>query len=275
MPLGLSASEVSPGDTAPSVHSGVPDPSMIARMANAFFQMTPNQTAVGADPGVPVAPPSPAFFPAPNVVTTAAPFAPANPLVGPPDLPPSTIPSIVPTPNLTAPHAPSQSALPPGYGEPPLPGASTGSVGPAAPFGLGDTAHLVPEAHRSHPLDGGGSKGPSDGAYFLAETAFASAPVASTPAPAAPGVAAAPQAAPATADRRKAFHRKASPRPRPITISSNSTCGPSPRRRAAPWASRSTPRPSSATSRSCKSASTAARNWSGSTMPRPPKNLWR
>jgi len=207
MPLGLSASEVSPGsapETAPGVQSGVPDPALIARMANAFFQLAPNQTAVGADPGVPLAPPSPAFFPAPNVVTTAAPYAPANPLVGPPDLPPSTIPSVVPTPNITAPHAPSLSALPPGYGEPPLPGASAGSLGPSAPFNLGDTAQLVPEAHRSHPVDGGGSSAASDGAYFLAETAFASSPVASSPAPAAPGVAAAPQtgsipAAPASA----------------------------------------------------------------------------
>ncbi len=193
MPSGLSASELSTEapDSAPGAHSGFPDPAVIARMANAFFQMAPSQTAVGADPGVPLAPPSPAFFPAPNVVTTAAPYTPANPLVGPPDLPPSTIPSIVPTPNLTLPHAPSLSALPPGYGEPPLPGASAGAVGPGAPFNLGDTAQLVPEAHRVHPFDGAGAAASNDGAYFLAESALAQAPVATTPAPALP---AAPQA---------------------------------------------------------------------------------
>jgi cysteine desulfurase/selenocysteine lyase len=201
MPLGLSASEFTPGDapeTAPGVHAGFPDPALIARMANAFFQMTPNQTAVGADPGVPLAPPSPSMIPAPNLATSVAPFTPANPLVGPPDLPPSTIPSIVPTPNITAPHAPSQQTLPPGYGEPPLPGASASSVGPSAPFNLGDTTQLVPEAHRIHPSDGvNGASPSSDGAYFLAESALGSAPVASTPAPALPAVSPVPQAAPA------------------------------------------------------------------------------
>ena len=62
MPFGLSASEVSPGsapETAPGVQSGVPDPALIARMANALFQLAPNQTAASpnvssADPGVPV-----------------------------------------------------------------------------------------------------------------------------------------------------------------------------------------------------------------------------
>ena len=202
MPFGLTASELSPGDapeTAPGVHSGFPDPSVIARMANALFQMTPSQTAVGADPGVPVAPPSPAMFPAPNVVTSVAPFTPANPMVGPPDLPPSTIPSVVPTPNLTAPHAPSLSALPAGYGDPPLPGASAGSVGPSAPFNLGETVQLVPDAHRANPFEAGGPPASTDGAYFLAETAFASAPVASAPAPALPTAPAAPQLAPAPA----------------------------------------------------------------------------
>ena len=127
MPLGLTASEASPsqiqdGPVAPGAAPGFPDPSIIAQMANAFFHLAPNQSVTPtADPGVPVLPPSPAMVPAPNVVTSVAPHTPANPLVGPPDLPPTTIPSIVPTPNLVAPQAPSLSALPPGYGEPPLP----------------------------------------------------------------------------------------------------------------------------------------------------------
>ena len=195
MPLGLYASEFSPGDAPDLPSHAFPDPALIARMANALFQMPPNQTAVGADPGVqdpgvPLAPPSPSMIPAPNLATSVAPFMPANPLVGPPDLPPSTIPSVVPTPNLTLPHAPSVSAIPGGYGEPPLPGASVGAIG--APLLLGETAQLVPEAHRA--------KNPEAGApYFLAETAFAQAPVASGPTPAAPSPAlqAAPTSVPA------------------------------------------------------------------------------
>ncbi|MCW2283440.1 cysteine desulfurase/selenocysteine lyase [Rhodoblastus acidophilus] len=186
MPLGLSASELSPGDAPDSPASGFPDPALIARMANAFFQAPP--TPAGADPGVPVAPPSPSMIPAPDLATSVAPFTPANPLVGPPDLPPSTIPSIVPTPNLTLPHAPSFSALPGGYGEPPLPGASVGAVG--APFQLGESAQLVPEAHRANP---GGLN--ADSPYFLSETAFAQAPAASAPAPAPASAAAEPPAA--------------------------------------------------------------------------------
>ncbi len=177
MPLGLTASELSPTDapeTAPGVHSGFPDPSVIARMANAFFQMTPNQNGVGADPGVPVAPPSPAMIPAPNLVTSVAPFTPANPMVGPPDLPPSTIPSVVPTPNLTAPHAPTLSALPPGFGQPPMPGASAGSVGPeAAPGRLGDASPLVP--FDGEPFDSRAGAPASDVAYFLGESPLAGA----------------------------------------------------------------------------------------------------
>jgi cysteine desulfurase/selenocysteine lyase len=199
MPFGLTASEASPsqiqdGPVAPGSAPGAPDPSVIARMANAFFQMTPNQTTPGGDPGLPVFPPSPAMIPAPNLVTSVAPFTPANPLVGPPDLPPSTIPSLVPTPNLTAPHAPSVSTMPPGYGEPPMPGASAGSVGPSgAPFGLGESAQLVPEAHRANPFEGvPGAPASNKGAYFLAETAYAQAPTASAPAPALPQVPAAP-----------------------------------------------------------------------------------
>ena len=197
MPLGLSASELPAGD-APAASpqsgspAGFPDPALIARMANALFQMAPSQTAVGADPGVPLAPPSPSMIPSPNLVTSVAPFTPANPLVGPPDLPPSTIPSIVPTPNITAPHAPSFSALPRAFGEPPVPGASAGAVAPGA-LDLGETAQLVPEAHRL-PAGEGFAPAGADAPYFLGESAFAQAPAAKPPVTSAP---AAPETVPA------------------------------------------------------------------------------
>src|SRR5271166_4748652 len=175
MPIGLTASEASPAAPQGGATPTWPDPSVIAQMANALFQQPPHGTLPSqADPGVPLAPPSPAFFPAPNVVTTVAPYAPANPLVGPPDLPPSTIPSLAPTPNFTAPHAPNFSSLPPGYGEPPMPGASPGSVGPAgAPFGLGEATQLVPAAHLATPYEG--QSGAPEAAYFLADAASAGA----------------------------------------------------------------------------------------------------
>jgi cysteine desulfurase/selenocysteine lyase len=183
MPLGLTASEISPsqiqdGSVAPGAAPGFPDPSVIAQMANAFFRLAPNQSLTPtADPGVPIAPPSPAIAPAPNVVTSVAPLTPANPLVGPPDLPPTTIPSIAPTPNLVAPQAPSLSSLPPGYA-PPLPGASAGSTGPVdAPLALGETAQLVPAAHRANPFDSAASAGAGgETSYFLSEATLLAAP---------------------------------------------------------------------------------------------------
>jgi hypothetical protein len=48
-----------------------PDPAMIARLANGFFQSPPNQPVSSPpSPGVPVAPPSPAMMPAPSVGPT-------------------------------------------------------------------------------------------------------------------------------------------------------------------------------------------------------------
>src|SRR5205823_2825464 len=79
-----------------------PDPAVIARMANAYFQSPPHQPfSAPPSPGVPVAPPSPANVPAPSIMTTLAPYAPASPGFGPPSLPPTTIPSYVPTPNVS------------------------------------------------------------------------------------------------------------------------------------------------------------------------------
>ena len=223
MPLGLTASEASTssiqdGPLAPGAAPGFPDPSIIAQMANAFFRLAPNQTLTPtADPGIPVLPPSPAIAPAPNVVTSVAPYTPANPMVGPPDLPPTTIPSIVPTPNLVAPQAPSLSTFPPGYGEPPLPGASAGSAGPqGAPFdavsGLGEAAQLVPASHRDNPFDPAAPASSAESAYFLSEAGLLAAPaVPQTPAafsqaPASPqsGATAEAPAAPAPAAPAKA-----------------------------------------------------------------------
>jgi cysteine desulfurase/selenocysteine lyase len=179
MPIGLSASEISPDQiqdrpVAPGEAPGFPDTSIIARMANAFFHATPNQTALAtADPGLPLIPPTPAYLPAPNVVTSAALVTPANPLVGPPDLPPSTIASIAPTPNLVSPPAPRLSAFPPGLGDPPTPGASVGSDSPFdAP--LGEIVQLVPSEHRAGPVDSQDGLGNVD-AYFLNEATLLSA----------------------------------------------------------------------------------------------------
>ena len=207
MPLGLTASEASTspiqdGPVAPGAAPGFPDPSIIAQMANAFFQLAPNQSLTPTgDPGVPIAPPSPAFAPAPNVFTSVAPHTPANPMVGPPDLPPTTIPSIAPTPNLVAPQAPSLSSLPPTYAAPPLPGASAGSTGPVdAPFALGETAQLVPAAHRANPYDSAAGAGPGgDRSYFLSEASLLGAPSQASAAPAIPAASLAPSHAPSYA----------------------------------------------------------------------------
>ena len=75
-------------------HAPAPfDPQMIAQMANAFFQLQPHQVPPAPiAPGVPVAAPLAPDIPAPSVVTTVAPYAPARPSYGPPDIPPTTIP---------------------------------------------------------------------------------------------------------------------------------------------------------------------------------------
>jgi cysteine desulfurase/selenocysteine lyase len=163
-----------------------PDPAIIAQMANAFFQGQAVSTHLS--PGIPVAPPDPTHAPAPSVVTTAAPFTPARTPYGPPDLPPTTIPSIVPTPNLAAPGAPAPlqpSAFSPALPDAPQPGASTGAfeqpVFPPEPdFAAftafpGDTSPLVAPEHMGAPR-GGPDFSPvaSDAAsgeslYFLAD----------------------------------------------------------------------------------------------------------
>jgi cysteine desulfurase/selenocysteine lyase len=192
MPIGLTAPESSNVAPQPGATPSWPDVSLIAQMANAFFTASPAQSA---DPGIPVAPPNPAFVPAPNVVTTAAPLIPANPNIGPPDLPPSTIPAVVPTPNLTAPQTPALSNFHTGLGDPPMPGASAGSMGPTvAPFDEDGTSQLVPFAHLANPFDGSAASGaPAPGtAYFLSEAPLAFARPDPLAAPLSPAQAATP-----------------------------------------------------------------------------------
>src|SRR5882757_5374974 len=126
-----------------------PDPGVIAQLANALFQASPNASpGLALAPTLPASPPSPTIVPAPSVVTTVAPLAPAQPPVGPPDVPPVTIPSVVPTPTIPPPTAPAaltgvipapvsgSPASPPGL---PQPGGSPGVILPPVPslFDLG------------------------------------------------------------------------------------------------------------------------------------------
>jgi len=191
-----------------------PDPNVIARMANAFFQSPPNQPISSpSSPGVLVAPPSPAMVPAPSVVTTVAPFAPASPGMGPPNVPPTTIPSYVPTPNISVPLISHPPAGPLGLSDLPQPGASQESFNPLgiSPSGqkAADITQLpyrqeVPFSPTSQQPDafasmlnapffgpGGSTHAPSAIPYFLAEIPAASSspgqPAWTTGAPDLPG----------------------------------------------------------------------------------------
>ena len=180
-------------------HAPAPfDPLAIADLANAFFQAPPASLASTPVPfGLPVATPNLADAPAPSVVTTAAPFAPARAPLGPPDIPQTTIPSVVPTPNIPAPRAPStmqSSTRPLGLANAPQPGASAGGASPlAAPTDIdysaiprllaGDMA-LVPPSHANAPsfgegtaaVPGGSAPAQIDNLYFLRDRAPLGAP---------------------------------------------------------------------------------------------------
>jgi cysteine desulfurase/selenocysteine lyase len=130
-----------PVDGVPSdetLRHGAPvslDPEMIARLANAFFQAPPNAVAQPSLPlNMPAATPNITDTPAPSVVTTVAPYAPARAPYGPPDIPQTTIPSVVPTPNIPQPTAPTDLRSPTrplGFADIPQPGASLGGATPA------------------------------------------------------------------------------------------------------------------------------------------------
>jgi len=160
------------------------DPDMIARLANAFFQQPPVQPAGSPPFGPPVLTPSLPDAPAPSVATTVAPHTPARAPYGPPDIPQTTIPSVLPTPNIPAPAAPTglQSPTRPlGLDHIPQPGASAGSSGPSGvpsdvdysliPRLLAADLTLVPSAHVAAPPAGYSAPGAVDNLYFLHERA--------------------------------------------------------------------------------------------------------
>jgi cysteine desulfurase/selenocysteine lyase len=206
--IGLSSQDLPSEEALTRQSPAFPDPSVIAQIANAFFQAPPNQAPAPVSPGVPIAPPALPEAPAPTIVTTAAPFAPARPPIGAPDLPPTTIPSVVPTPNVSAPAPPTalQPAVPPyGLSDVPQLGASAGALGPAeAPTDIdysaiprifGDATTLVPPTHAATPyigydpaaIPGGVAPAEADNLYFLRDRGSLDAPVAQlTPTPAPP-----------------------------------------------------------------------------------------
>ncbi|MFG1191874.1 family 2A encapsulin nanocompartment cargo protein cysteine desulfurase [Xanthobacter flavus] len=206
------AANAAPGSPPP----GWPDPQVLQQIANAFFQAGPASAAPEAAPHLvtlPSAPPSPADVPGLPATTLVAQHAPSRPPFAAPDLPPVTIPSVVPTPNIPAPPAPAAVAVPglPGVPQPggspalSLPGLASGFSAGQVPAGLGSVIALDsrrPPAPSTAPGDFGGEAG---GLYFLDE-ARAHSPVpasASLPAepnapsaPALPGLPSAPAQAP-------------------------------------------------------------------------------
>jgi cysteine desulfurase / selenocysteine lyase len=173
-----------------------PDVAALAQLANALFRAPPVAPSyAAASPGARVVPPSPAVVPAPSVVTTVAPFAPAAPPMGAPDVPPTTVPSYVPTPNVTLPAGSpgfAPSVVPFGLSDVPQPGASTGSVGPTtlpgdpgSLSGLPDVTALQatswPQALSFSRVDstllGGAAPAASEALYFLDEVKLPTNPV--------------------------------------------------------------------------------------------------
>jgi cysteine desulfurase/selenocysteine lyase len=192
-----------------------PDPSVLAELANALFQAPPNQGTVPLAPTTPAVPPSPTLAPAPSVITSVAPHAPARPPMGPPDVPPVTIPSIVPTPSIpitpaTAPQPLSGASVVPS--DVPQPGGSAGLFVPSVPsqldfsvlpaglaeflsFGRPDVVASAPLNTPSGASIPGSIAQPSeDGYYFLREgqSLAPSVPAVPASAPAAPVIPSAP-----------------------------------------------------------------------------------
>jgi cysteine desulfurase / selenocysteine lyase len=179
-----------------------PDPSLIAQLANYFFRAPPDGPVPTRDsPGMPLVPPSPSMAPAPSVVTSAAPFIPAALPFGPPDFPPTTIASIVPTPNISAPTPP---AAPHGLPDVPQPGSTAGGFAPDAPGDLdaaGPLAHLaeftsfVPAEHLASPFGAQDltpspfNAPPKDSLYFIGDNTLARGEIDSARVPAAPAIA--------------------------------------------------------------------------------------
>ncbi|NMN59903.1 cysteine desulfurase/selenocysteine lyase [Xanthobacter sp. SG618] len=193
------AANAAPGSPPP----GWPDPQVLQQIANAFFQAGPASAAPEAAPHLvtlPSAPPSPADVPGLPATTLVAQHAPSRPPFAAPDLPPVTIPSVVPTPNIPAPPAPAAVAVPglPGVPQPggspalSLPGLASGFSAGQVPAGLGSVIALDsrrPPAPSTAPGDFGGEAG---GLYFLDEARAHSPVPASASLPAEPKVPAAP-----------------------------------------------------------------------------------
>ena len=131
-------------------------------MANSFFQaplpgsapILPNPTSASSPVAPPVAMPGLPDAPAPSVVNTLAPHVPAKLSYGPPDIPQTTIPSVVPTPNIPAPSAPTSmqsSTRPLGVADVPQPGASVGQTTPSNLPGALDFVAIpkIPENDRA------------------------------------------------------------------------------------------------------------------------------
>jgi cysteine desulfurase/selenocysteine lyase len=158
-----------------------PDAAMIAQWTNAFFQAPPNQAVTAPTGlGIPLVPPSPAFVPTPGNPALAASIVPFRPPIGPPDVPSTTIPSVVPTPNLTIPQMSSVFA-PQGSSTIPQPGASPGSFGPtnfdATLIDPGKLSGFAPD-HFAVPFDGAGTQAgvappATDTFYFLSDAPLA------------------------------------------------------------------------------------------------------
>jgi cysteine desulfurase/selenocysteine lyase len=152
-----------------------PDPALIAEIANGFFKTSSHAPILPPEsPGVPVAPPNPALAPKLSTVTAIAPVAPAASPFGTPDFP-TTIPSITPTPNISAPPAPPRYAAP-GVPDVPQPGASPGLFARAYPVStdlnvpppqFGELTAFVPSAHAAPPLGAGQAAPEHPPLYFL------------------------------------------------------------------------------------------------------------
>ncbi len=239
-----------PFDGAPAgdvAHHPAPviEPQMIARLANAFFQAPPGAALSAPLPlGLPVTTPNLPDAPAPALITTAAPLAPARAPYGPPDVPPTTIPSVAPTPNIPAPAAPTslQSATRPlGLADVPQPGSSAASASPLpaeidyslVPRLLASESALtlVPQGHAGAPdavipsLPGGGGLAQADNLYFLKEVRAPAPHIAEIPAaPATPGLPAAPVPTAATVEAAPAS--VAAGQPESLAISSPSEADP-------------------------------------------------
>ena len=158
------------------------DPAVIGRIANAFFQAAPSQEP--AAPHVltlPSSPPSPGDVPSVSPAATLAPHAPARPPTAGPDLPPVTVPSVVPTPNIPAPHAPTAVAVPgvpglpqpggsPGLALPDFPGAfSFGALPPGIASALALDTRRPPAGTEAPALPAGALPDDPGSLYFLRE----------------------------------------------------------------------------------------------------------